>query len=108
MDLWVGGLAEERLPVAQVGPTNACILGVTFSRLRDGDRFWFESEYEFSAAQRSTLHQTSLARVVCQNGDSVTRVSRDVFLSGSERVACEVLPNLDLWKWLDRSCYKHH
>ena len=33
MDLWVGGLAEERLPGAQVGPTNACILGVTFSRL---------------------------------------------------------------------------
>ena len=108
MDLWVGGLAEERLPGAQVGPTNACILGVTFSRLRDGDRFWFESEYEFSAAQRSTLRQTSLARVVCQNGDSITRVTRDVFLSGSERVACEVLPSLDLWKWLDRSCYKHH
>ena len=106
IDLWVGGLAEERLEGAQVGPTLACILGLSFSRLRDGDRFWFESDYQFSAVQRQALKQTSLGQVVCRNGDNITRVSQDVFRSDSERVACGVLPKLDLWKWEDYSCNK--
>ena len=104
IDLWVGGLAEDALEGAQVGPTLACILGLSFSRLRDGDRFWFESFQEFSTQQRRTLKQTSLARVVCDNGDDIRRVSRNVFRSSSRRVDCEQLPQLDLWKWKDYSC----
>lgn len=108
IDLWVGGLAEERLESAQVGPTLACILGLSFTRLREGDRFWFELENQFTAVQRRTLKESSLARVVCQNGDNIKRVSKNVFLSDSERVACEGLPVLDLWRWVDYSCYQHY
>ena len=108
IDLWVGGLAEERLEGAQVGPTLACILGLSFTRLRDGDRFWFELENQFSALQRRTLKESSLAQVVCQNGDNIRRVSKNVFLSDSERVACEDLPVLNLWRWADYSCYQYY
>ena len=104
MDLWVAGLAEERLEGAQLGPTFACILGLSFSRLRDGDRFWFESDSEFSEMQRRAVKQTSLGRVVCDNSDDIRRVSRNVFVSGMVRVACEEIPQLDLQLWKDYSC----
>ena len=104
MDLWMGGLAEETLEGAQVGPTFACILGISFSRVRDGDRFWFEEEKQFSEGQRETLKETSLARVICDNGDNIKTVSRNVFQSESERVACEELPHLDLKQWEDFTC----
>ena len=104
IDLWVGGLSEERLEGAQIGPTFACILGLTFSRLRDGDRFWYESEHQFSPVQRRSLLQSSLGRVACDNGDNIKRVPRDVFTSGSQLMPCEELPAVDLQLWRDFSC----
>ena len=46
MDLWVGGLAEEKLAGSTLGPTFACIIGQTFSNLRTGDRFYWENPVE--------------------------------------------------------------
>ena len=107
MDLWVGGLAEQRLPRAQVGPTLACIIGLSFSRLRDGDRFWFEHKYTFSAEQRTEIMKASLGALVCWNGDSIHTIPRNVFVAGSEHVECDSIsvPSPQLWRWLDRTCY---
>jgi len=108
IDLWVGGLAESRLPGAQVGPTFACILGITFSRLRDGDRFWYQNIYTFTAAQRRQIRQrTSLAKVVCTNGNDIPEIQRSVFREGEERVNCSSIPEINLWRWWDRSCYNN-
>ena len=104
IDLWVGGLAEGRLEGAQLGPTFACILGITFSHVRDGDRFWFEAQFQFSEAQRRELKKASLGRVVCDNADNITRVSRDVFRSDMVRVPCTKIPEVDLQLWKDYSC----
>lgn len=104
IDLWVGGLAEERLEGAQLGPTFACILGISFSRVRDGDRFWFEADSEFSDMQRRAVKRASLGRVVCDNSDHIRRVTRNVFLSGQVRVPCEDIPEIDLQLWKDYSC----
>ena len=41
VDLFVGGLVEDVLPGAQLGPTFQCIIGDQFRRLRDGDRYRF-------------------------------------------------------------------
>jgi peroxidase len=43
VDLLVGALLESPLPGGAVGPTFAGILRDQFLRIRDGDRFWFES-----------------------------------------------------------------
>ena len=48
-------------------------------RTRAGDRFWWERESVFTAAQRDQLQQVSLARVLCDTGDQLSRVPRDVF-----------------------------
>lgn len=56
IDLWVGGLAEDHLPGASMGATFHTILVDQFTRLRDGDRFWYENvlDGETLAAVRST------------------------------------------------------
>lgn len=43
IDLWVGGLAEDHAPGAAVGPLFQAIIVDQFTRLRDGDRFWYQS-----------------------------------------------------------------
>lgn len=43
IDLWIGGLLEEKLPGSVVGATFAHILADQFSRLRKGDRYFFEN-----------------------------------------------------------------
>ena len=40
VDLYVGGLLEDRVNEGEVGPTFACILGKQFEALKLGDRFW--------------------------------------------------------------------
>ncbi len=105
IDLWVGGLAEKRLPGAHIGPTFACILGLTFSRLRDGDRFWYQNPYVFSSRQLFELKKTSLAKVVCTNGDDIPTIQKNIFLPSNKRRNCKSLPEPNLWYWWDKRCY---
>lgn len=38
LDVWLGGLVEDFLPGARIGPLFACIIGKQMKALRDGDR----------------------------------------------------------------------
>ncbi len=44
IDAWVGGLAEDHLPSASVGPLVHAALVDQFTRLRDGDRFFYAGD----------------------------------------------------------------
>ena len=46
IDLWVGVLAEKHLPGASVGATARAIIADQFTRLRDGDRFWYQNQFK--------------------------------------------------------------
>ena len=107
IDLWVGGLAEQKISGGQVGPTFACIMGLTFQRLRDGDRFWFEHPHIFTYQQRAQLRKTSLSKVICNNADNIRHVQRNAFRADQSRVSCSNLPNVDLRHWRDRRCIGH-
>ncbi|EYC04813.1 hypothetical protein Y032_0085g1807 [Ancylostoma ceylanicum] len=111
IDLWVGGIAEQRLPDALMGPTFACIIGDQFRRLRDGDRFWYENEGVFTKLQLQQIRKASLARLFCDNGDSIDRVQRNVFFypgnSTRHYGKCELIPEINLNMWMnccDSSC----
>lgn len=43
IDLWVGGLAEDKVAGAAVGETFHTIIRRQFIALRDGDRFWYQA-----------------------------------------------------------------
>ena len=55
IDVWVGGLLETVVPGGRVGPTVSCLLIDQFRRLRDGDRFWYESPSVFTPGQLSQV-----------------------------------------------------
>lgn len=107
IDLWVGGILEDQLPGARVGPLFRCIIIDQFRRLRDGDRFWYENPGVFKPEQLAQIKQTSLARVLCDNGDNITRITEDVFtlpsLQGGYK-DCKEIPMISLRaSWTDCS-----
>lgn len=76
IDLWVGGLAEDHVPGASVGPLFQRIVVDQFSRLRDGDRFWYERDLQ--GQELSAVRETSLADVIRRNS-TTTNLQEDVF-----------------------------
>lgn len=76
IDLWVGGLAEDHVPGASVGPTFQRILVDQFQRLRDGDRFWYEREFQGNELRQ--IRQTTLADVIRRN-TTTTNLQDNVF-----------------------------
>lgn len=67
-------------------------------------RFWYENPGVFTPAQLTQLKQASLARVLCDNGDNITRVQRDVFRVAElphGYVSCDDVPQIDLRMWQD-------
>lgn len=72
VDIWVGGLSEDRVHGAVVGELFYYILKEQFEALRNGDRFWFESSMTRSEIRR--LRRTTLAKIIRRN----TRIGRDL------------------------------
>nr|XP_060622998.1 myeloperoxidase-like [Anolis sagrei ordinatus] len=101
IDLWVGGVAEPLVPNARVGPLFACILRTQFQKVRDGDRFWWQSPDTFTAPQRRALAQVTLSRIICDN-TSIRQVPRFVFRRNQfprSFVSCNAIPRLSLFPW---------
>lgn len=89
---------------AKVGPLFRCLLVEQFKRLREGDRFFYENPSVFKPEQLTQIKQYTLARVLCDNGDNITRITRDVFklpeLQGGY-VQCENIPKVDFKLWTE-------
>ena len=67
VDLWVGGLAEEKLEGAMLGELFAAIIADQFERLRAGDRFWYE--YDLDPAELAALDGVRLSDIVRWNSE---------------------------------------
>jgi hypothetical protein len=78
IDAWVGALAEDHLPGAAAGELVVTVLADQFTRLRDGDRFWYEHDPDFSAADIAALSQTRLSDVIRRN-TGITNLQVNVF-----------------------------
>ena len=68
IDLWVGGLAEDHVPGANLGATFHAIITDQFTRLRDGDRFWYQNIFSGEVLQQ--IESTTLADVIRRNTDA--------------------------------------
>ncbi|XP_029998707.1 eosinophil peroxidase-like [Sphaeramia orbicularis] len=101
IDVWLGGVAEPFVNGGRVGPLFACLIATQFQRIRQGDRLWWENDGVFTAAQRHSLKETSLARIICDN-TGITEVPAKPFLyrpRGSGYTQCDNIPAFDLSPW---------
>jgi hypothetical protein len=85
IDVLVGGLAEDRVPGAMVGPLFRKIIADQFERLRDGDRFWYENG-QFTAGELTQIDKTTLADII-QRNTGITGLSGNVFTTASKAPA---------------------
>jgi peroxidase len=79
IDAFEGGLAEDHVRGSDVGPLFQAIMVNQFTRLRDGDRFFYLNE-NFNPEELAILRGgNTLAKVIEANTD-VTNLQPDVFL----------------------------
>jgi len=81
IDLWVGVLAEKHLPGASVGATARAIIADQFTRLRDGDRFWYQNK--FKGADLNEVQRTSLSALIARNSGT-TNLQPNAFVFKAE------------------------
>ena len=60
VDLIIGGLMEERDEDSTVGPTLKCIIKDQFTKIKIGDRFWYENEFPQKIFNKGNLWNNSL------------------------------------------------
>lgn len=77
VDLWIGGLAERPVPGAMVGPTFRAILADQFTRLRDGDRFWYRHALPLWLVD--LVERQTLDRIIRRNTQIGDFLRDDVF-----------------------------
>jgi hypothetical protein len=88
IDPWLGGLAERHVPGTSTGPLIRRVLVDQFTRLRDGDRFFYLND--FTRAERFQLRAegldllgTTLAKVI-ENNTAITNLQDNVFFFKTE------------------------
>ena len=79
VDLWVGGLAEPHASGAVVGETFQKIIADQFTRLRDGDRFWYGSDPYLKPFEDLIDINYTLSGVIKDNS-SVIDIHENAFL----------------------------
>ena len=80
IDLWIGGLAEKSYQVdALLGETFSTILDDQFTRLRDGDRFFYLNDLEALTLFDSNIETVTLSQLILRNS-SVTGIQSEAFI----------------------------
>jgi hypothetical protein len=78
IDPFEGMLAEDHLPGADVGPTLKAMLVDQFTRLRDGDRFFYLNEH-FNSEELKILGDANTLTRVIEANTAITNLQSDIF-----------------------------
>jgi hypothetical protein len=79
IDPFEGGLAEDHVHGSDMGPLFTRILADQFTRLRDGDRYFYLNE-SFNQDELNILRQANTLGEVIEANTAVTNLQSDVFL----------------------------
>ncbi|MBV9250695.1 MAG: hypothetical protein JO227_15780 [Acetobacteraceae bacterium] len=90
LDLFMGGLAEDHAPGADVGPTFQAIIASQFDALRAGDRFFWQNE-PFDPATKQMIGSTTLGDII-ERTTGTTVEQQNVFIA-AQRHLSNVAPN---------------
>jgi hypothetical protein len=78
IDAFVGALAEDHAPGADVGPLTKAVLVNQFTRLRDGDRFFYLNQ-QWNAEERGIFQQGNTLAKVIEHNTGITNLQSNVF-----------------------------
>ncbi|MEM7601747.1 MAG: peroxidase family protein, partial [Verrucomicrobiota bacterium] len=78
VDVWVGCLCEPKIPNTMTGELLQAILVNQFRRLRDGDRFYYESHLPGDLVE--LVNEQTLATIIRRNTDIGAELQDNVFL----------------------------
>ena len=79
VDLWIGGLAEVNYGSSLLGETFHTIVSDQFTRLRDGDRFFYLNELDYLLAIDPDLESVTLSTIISRNS-SISNIQANAFL----------------------------
>lgn len=82
IDLWVGAVAEDALPGSLVGELLTEIIADQFERLRDGDRFFYESDAD-ALVLFPELADSNISDIIMRNS-SINWMPESAFLAVPE------------------------
>jgi len=77
IDPWIGVISENHIPGKAVGPLANAIIVDQFTRLRDGDRYWFENDPAITVNDRIMIQSTMLSDILSRNTEYLFNM--DVF-----------------------------
>ncbi len=80
VDFWIGGISEDPVNGGLVGELFSQILTSQFTRLRDGDRFFYLTELEDLLKLDPNLQETTLSQVISQNTAAGYEMQRNAFV----------------------------
>lgn len=90
VDLWVGALCETDIPDSMVGETYQRILVDQFTRLRDGDRFYYESALPREMVDM--IQEQTLSRIIQRNTVIGGELPENVFIKEASATNAESTP----------------
>jgi uncharacterized repeat protein (TIGR01451 family) len=109
VDLWVGLYAEKRLPGKSIGMTVNALISAQFSKLRDGDYYFYKNDPELSSLS-SYFNSTNLDDIISRNstaGNFQDNVFFRKFCSpeGDDlaKTPCSVVSEFEGWTYLGSS-----
>ena len=82
VDLWIAGLAEQKVNGGLLGETFSSILIDQFSRSRDGDRFFYLNELAHLNILDPTLETLTLSEIIRRNS-TIDNIQDNAFLVSS-------------------------
>lgn len=81
VELFVGGLLEDKASNSMLGDTFTCIWAEQFRRFRDGYKLYYEIDDFFSAQDRASIKATTLKDIIVRNTDiPANELMDDVFI----------------------------
>ncbi|XP_060522685.1 uncharacterized protein LOC132699805 [Cylas formicarius] len=108
IDLLAGGLLEQAVPGAMVGPTLNCLLKEQFILLKKSDRFWYENDLppsSLTTSQLKEIKKITAAALLCANTDGLEEIQPKAFVQEDNflnaRISCYQHPLPQLSEWVE-------
>ncbi|XP_047020292.1 peroxidase-like [Helicoverpa zea] len=110
IDLLAGIWVEKPIPGGFVPSTFYCLVVEQLRRNTISDRHWYERPDRpnaFNIAQLSEIRKVTIARLLCDVGDTVDRIQPQAFLKAgyaNQMCSCDEINKIDFHAWKDGKC----